>query len=212
MRKALVVYGGWEGHDPEGVSNLLAAVLRANKVEVVRTQDLDVLAQADLKQFDLIVPVWTMEFLAPDKLQPLLEAVKSGVGIAGLHGLIDSFRHEAEFHLMFGGQWVTHFDFAVRTYSVYMDGEPSPITAGLPDLTVTTEQYYLLIDPANTILATMRVDDTVMPVAWTKRYGAGRVFYCSLGHNMATLQPPDTLELVKRGMLWAAGGDFTGSP
>lgn len=205
MTKALVVYGGWEGHDPEGVSSILATVLRANNVDVLHTDDLDVLAQADLKKFDLIVPVWTIESIASNRLQPLLDAVRSGVGIAGLHGVIDSFRHEAEFHLMFGGQWVTHFDFAVRTYSVFMDGEPNSITSGLPTLTVTTEQYYLLVDPANTVLATMRVGDTVMPVAWTKRYGEGRVFYCSLGHSAELLQQPDTLELVKRGMLWAAG-------
>jgi type 1 glutamine amidotransferase len=109
---------------------------------------------------------------------------------------------------MLGGQWVTHFEFAVRTYSVYMDGAPSPITDDLPTLTVTTEQYYLLVDPGNTTLATMRVDDTVMPVAWTKRYGEGKVFYCSLGHNLTVLQQPDTLEMVRRGMVWAAGGDL----
>jgi hypothetical protein len=205
MTKALIVYSGWAGHDPDGVSSLLAAALREQAVEVHRTDNLNVLAQADLGQFDLIVPVWTMEAIATSQLQSLLEAVKSGVGIAGLHGVIDSFRHEAEFHLMFGGQWVTHFEFAVRDYSVFMDGEPNPITSGLPTLNVTTEQYYLLVDPANTVLATMRVDGVVMPVAWIKQYGAGRVFYCSLGHDAALLQQPDTLELVTRGLLWAAG-------
>ena len=205
MTRALIVYGGWEGHDPEGISALLAAQLEQNNVQVERTADLDVFAQRDLTAFDLIIPVWTMETIASELLEPLLKAVRNGTGIAGLHGIIDSFRHEAEFHLMFGGQWVTHFEFAVRTYQVLMDGEPDPITSGLPDVTVTTEQYYLLVDPANTVLATMRVDDTVMPIAWTKTYGNGRVFYCSLGHDLAVLQQPPVLEMVTRGMLWAAG-------
>ena len=207
MTKVLIVYSGWAGHDPAGVSSLLATLLEQNSVEVTHTDDLDIFTQADLKAYDLIVPVWTMESMAATRLQPLLDAVRSGVGIAGLHGIIDSFRHEAEFHLMLGGQWVTHFDFSVRTYRVFMDGEPSPITEGLPTITVTTEQYYLLVDPANTILATMRVGDTVMPVAWTKRYGRGRVFYCSLGHNVDVLRQPDVIELIRRGMSWAAERD-----
>lgn len=203
MAKALIVFGGWEKHDPEGMARLLDEQLRENRVEVTLSNSLDTLKELDLKTFDLIVPVWTLENIEQEQLIPLLEAVKSGVGIAGLHGIIDSFRHEAEFHYMFGGQWVTHFGFAIRTYEVYMDGEASPLTAGLPTITVTTEQYYLLVDPANTVLATMRADGTRMPVAWTKVYGQGRVFYCSLGHSVDIIAQPDVLTLVTRGMLWA---------
>ena len=202
MTKALIVFGGWEKHDPEGMAQLLDKQLRENRVEVTLSNSLDALKEFNLNLFDLIVPVWTMETIAQEYLDPLLAAVKNGVGIAGLHGIIDSFRHEAEFHYMFGGQWVTHFDFAICTYEVYMDGESSPITNGLPNVTVTTEQYYLLVDPANAVLATMCADGVQMPVAWTKHYGKGRVFYCSLGHSVDIIQQPDILELVTRGMLW----------
>jgi type 1 glutamine amidotransferase len=205
MSRALIVYGGWDGHDPAGVSALLASLLERSGVEVSRSDDLSLLATLDLSSFDLIVPVWTMESIAQDQLDALLEAVRQGVGIAGLHGIIDSFRHEAEFHLMLGGQWVTHFEYAVRSYQVDMVGEPHPITAGLPALNVTTEQYYLLVDPGVRVLATMPVEGTTMPVAWTKQYGGGRVFYCSLGHDVAVLDQPDLLELLRRGLLWAAG-------
>jgi hypothetical protein len=171
---------------------------------VTLSNGLDSLKELDLTTFDLILPVWTMDTIDPELLEPLMNAVKNGVGIAGLHGIIDSFRHEAEFHLMLGGQWVTHFDFAISTHEVYMDGESSPITSGLPTVTVTTEQYYLLIDPANTVLATMHIDGVQMPVVWTKHYGKGRIFYCSLGHSVDIIEQPDILELVTRGMLWAA--------
>jgi type 1 glutamine amidotransferase len=153
--------------------------------------------------FQLVVPVWTMEHLEAQLLKALLDAVRRGVGIATLHGVIDSFRHEAEFHYMLGGQWVTHFEFAVRTYDVAIDGG-SPLTQGLTDFEVTTEQYYLLVDPANAVLATMQVDGTRMPVAWTKTYGQGRVFYCSLGHAVNTVSHPVAQELLRRGMAWAA--------
>ena len=204
MTSALIVWGGWEKHDPEGVARLLDSALTRRGVEVTVSNSLDTLKDTDLSAFNLIVPAWTMETIDPDLLTPLLAAVHAGVGLGGVHGLIDSFRHETEFHYMLGGQWVTHFDFAICTHDIYMDGEPSPITAGLPSITVTTEQYYLLVDPANTVLATMRVGDVRMPVVWTKMYGKGRVFYCSLGHSVEILQQPDTLEMVTRGLVWAA--------
>jgi len=93
------------------------------------------------------------------------------------------------------------------TYTVHFDGMPSPITAGLEDFSVTTEQYYMHVDPVNTVLATTRFGETVMPVTWTKHYGKGRVFYCSLGHRMDVLQMPVVLEMVTRGLLWASEKD-----
>jgi type 1 glutamine amidotransferase len=173
---------------------------------VTLSNSFDSLKDFDLTRFDLILPVWTLDTIDPSYVEPLLAAVRGGVGLAGNHGIIDSFRHEAEFHLMLGGQWVTHFDFAVTTHQVYMNGVSNPITEGLPTITITTEQYYVLVDPANTTLATMRVPgDVIVPVAWTKHYGKGRVFYCSLGHSVDVLSQPDVLTLVTRGMLWAAG-------
>ncbi len=206
MTKVLIVYGGWEKHDPEGMANLLARQLREKQVEVTLSDSFETLKQLDLNTFNLIIPCWTLETIDPGYLEPLMDAVRGGVGIAGIHGIIDSFRHEAEFHLMLGGQWVTHFDFAIKTYQIHIDGAPHPITEGLPPVTVTTEQYYLLVDPANTTLATMHIDGVRMPVAWTKVYGKGRVFYCSLGHSVDIIEQPDLLELVTRGLLWAAGG------
>lgn len=206
MLRALIVFGGWEKHDPAGVARLFEKQLQEHGIEVESTNSFECLKEYDLSQFNLIVPVWTLDTIDPGYIEPILEAVRNGVGLAGNHGIIDSFRHEAEFHLMLGGQWVSHFDFAVTTHEIHMDGIPSPITAGLPTISVTTEQYYVLVDPANEVLATMRVPDNVaMPVAWTKRYGKGRVFYCSLGHSVDILEHPDILTLVTRGMLWAAG-------
>ncbi len=205
MTRALIIFGGWEKHDPEGVAQLFHDQLHASGVQVTMSNTFESLKELDLTRFDLILPVWTLDTIDPSYVEPLLAAVRGGVGLAGNHGVIDSFRHEAEFHLMLGGQWVTHFEFAITTHDILMDGAPSPITAGLPTINVTTEQYYVLVDPANTTLATMRVPGGVtMPVAWTKQYGKGRVFYCSLGHSVDILTQPETLTLVTRGMLWAA--------
>jgi type 1 glutamine amidotransferase len=205
MTKALIVYGGWEGHNPAGMAAFLADLLRQAEIEPTVTPSFGDLEWLQRDGFQLVVPVWTMEHLEPHLVKALLDAVHNGVGLATLHGVIDSFRHEAEFHYMLGGQWVTHFEFAVRTYDVEIADGSGPLTQGLANFEVTTEQYYLLVDPANSVLATMQVDDTRMPVAWTKPYGKGRVFYCSLGHSVETVSHPVAQALIKRGMVWAAG-------
>jgi len=204
MKKALIVYGGWEGHNPSGMATFLAGLLQQAGIEPTVTSAFEDLERIQRDDFHLVIPVWTMEHLEPRLIQALLDAVRQGVGIAGFHGVIDSFRDEAEFHYMLGGQWVTHFEFAVRTYEVAIKAGNNPLTQGLTNFEVTTEQYYLLVDPANTVLATMQVNQTEMPVVWTKSYGKGRVFYCSLGHSVETISHPSAQQLITRGMVWAA--------
>lgn len=204
MTNALIVYGGWEGHNPAGISAFLADLLQQAGIQATVTNSFSDLERLQRNNFQLVIPVWTMEHLEPHLLKALLDAARQGVGIVGLYGVIDSFRHEAEFHYMFGGQWVTHFEFAGRTYQVTIADSDNPITQGLSNFEVTTKQYYLLVDPANSVLTTMQVNDTQMPVVWTKQYGQGRVFYCSLGHSLDSVSHPVAQELIKRGMLWAS--------
>jgi hypothetical protein len=206
MKKALIVQGGWDGHNPVGMSELLGGALRGKDFDVTISDTLDAFKEHDLTQFDLLVPIWTMGAIQRDQLTPLLDAVRGGVGVAGVHGgMADAFRNETEYQYMVGGQWVAHPGNAGVTYEVHMNGEPDPITAGLPSVTVTTEQYYMHIDPGIRVLATTTFKNgVVMPVVWTKHYGQGRVFYCSLGHTVDIIENPTVLELVTRGMLWAA--------
>ncbi len=207
MKKALIVQGGWDGHQPKEVSELLGEQLRKNGFEVTISDTLDAFKDNDLTQLDLIVPIWTMGKIEKEQLQPVLEAVKGGVGLAGVHGgMCDAFRNETEWQYMTGGQWVAHPGNDGVEYTVEMNpAEPDAITEGIPTLHIKSEQYYMHVDPAIRVLATTTfADGTVMPVVWTKMWGKGRVFYCSLGHQANVLEAPDVLELVTRGMLWAA--------
>jgi len=209
MKKALIVRGGWQGHEPEQVARILAGALRENGFEVRIADTLDALRDEEgLRALDLIVPVWTMGTIEVDQLRPLLAAVKGGVGIAGVHGgMADAFRQETEYQYMVGGQWVAHPGENGVEYEVHIEDVPSPITDGLSDFRVCTEHYYMHVDPGNRVLATTRFGDVVMPVVWTKMYGKGRVFYCSLGHVAQVFdQAPQILTMVTRGMLWAAEG------
>lgn len=205
-KRALIVQGGWPGHRPAEVAAILADALAEERFAVEVSDTLDRFADpAALARFDLIVPHWTMGTIAPPQLQGLLDAVRAGAGLAGLHGGAgDAFRNEPEYQFMLGGQFVAHPGGDRVTYQVRIADRAHPITAGLSDFWITSEQYYLHVDPAIHVLATTSFGDVTMPVAWTKRYGAGRVFYCSIGHRPEDVRQPEVLAIVRRGMLWAA--------
>jgi len=206
MSKALIVWGGWDGHQPEEVAGLLGKVLREERYDVEISDTLDSLADADkLAAIDLIVPVWTMGAISGEQLAPFLHAVKEGgTGVAGCHGgMGDAFRNETEYQYMVGGQWVAHPGNDGVTYEVNMTDANDPLTEGIGDFTVVSEQYYMHVDPAIRIHATTNFGEVRMPVVWTKTYGAGRVYYCTLGHQADIVAMPQTLELMRRGMLWA---------
>ncbi len=206
--KALIVRGGWEGHEPKQVAEILANSLRENKFDVEVSDALDSFKdEAKMASLDLIVPIWTMGKIEAAQLKPLLDAVRNGAGIGGVHGgMCDAFRNETEYQYMCGGQWVAHPGGAGITYRVHIADVPSPITRGVHDFMVTSEQYYMHVDPAVNVLATTNFGDVVMPVVWTKTYGKGRVFYCSVGHVGKDVLMPEVLAMVTRGLIWAAQG------
>ena len=217
--KALVVYGGWDGHQPKEVAAIYSELLEKHGFSVTVSDTLDAYATEDLTTYRLIVPIWTMGTITPEQLNPLLAAVKGGVGIAGCHGgMCDSFRAETEYQFMTGGQWVSHPGDNGVNYTVDIRVPDHYITSGSPNMfTVVSEQYYMHVDPAVHVLATTRfpvadgphVRNGVvdMPVVWTKWYGDGRVSYNGLGHDTAVVSQPEVLRLLERGCLWAAGLD-----
>jgi len=215
-RKALIVWGGWDGHQPREVAEIFRKLLAKEKFDVEVSDTLDAfLGEEKLSGVSLIVPVWTMGKITNEQAKPVLEAVKSGVGIAGCHGgMCDSFRENTEWQFMTGGQWVAHPGNDGTKYRVKIGPQKSSITEGITDFDVSSEQYYMHVDPAVKVLATTRfpVADgphapngpVEMPVVWTKMFGEGRVFYNSLGHHADIVEMPPVLELMRRGFLWAA--------
>lgn len=218
MKKALIVRGGWEGHQPVQVSELFRGILEENGFEVEVSDTLQTFEDAGkLKSLDLIIPVWTMGEITKQQLKPVLEAVASGVGIAGCHGgMCDAFRQCVEWQFMTGGQWVAHPGGDGVEYTVNIRNASSPIVEGIRDFVVKSEHYYMHVDPAVEVLATTRFPSVEgphstnrqvdMPVIWTKRWGKGRVFYCSLGHHADVLEAEPVRTLMKRGFIWAAEG------
>jgi len=213
MKKALMVWGGWDGHEPKQCVDIFAPILREKGFDVEVSDTLDsYLNREKMLGLSLVVPMWTMGTITKEQEAGLLEAVKSGVGIAGWHGgMADSFRNNTEYQWMVGGQWVAHPG-NVIDYEVNIINHDDPITAGLKDFKMHSEQYYMHVDPSNEVLATTTfngeiapwIAGTVMPVVWKRMYGKGRVSYCSLGHVAKDFDVPEAKEMVVRGMMWAA--------
>ena len=212
MKKALIFRGGWTGHEPVETSDIVAEELRKRGMEVDIFDDQECLLKRDLTAYDVIIPVWTMGDISNEAEKALLAAVAGGVGVGGWHGgMCDAFRNHTDYQFMTGGQWVAHPG-GVIDYQVNIISD-DPIVSGIRDFAVRSEQYYMHVDPGNEVLATTRfngdicpwIDGTVMPVVWKRKYGQGKVFFCSLGHQGEEFKTcPQLLEIVVRGILWAA--------
>ena len=211
-KRALIVWGGWEGHEPEATATIFADTLRGHNYDVTMETSLDAFLDADrLAATDLIVPVYTMSTISKEQEAGLEAAIKAGTGLGGWHGgMADAFRQNTEYQFMVGGQWVAHPG-NIIDYTVDITRPDDPIVAGLGTFAMHSEQYFMHVDPSNEVLATTTftgehapwIDGTVMPVAWKRHYGEGRVFFCSLGHVAADFDVPEARTIVERGLLWA---------
>lgn len=212
-KNALITWGGWDGHEPQAGAERWSAYLRGQGYEVTVTDTLDIYLNSDfMRSLDLIVPVWTMSTITNEQERGLLDAVASGVGVAGWHGTMgDSFRNNTSYQFMVGGQWVAHPG-NIIDYTVNITRHDDPITEGLNDFAMHSEQYYMHVDPSNEVLATTTftgdhahwINGTVMPVTWKRRWDQGRVFYCALGHVNKDFDVYEARTMVERGMLWAS--------
>ena len=213
MKTALIVWGGWPGHEPKQCVDILTPWLNENGYSVDVNESLDAyLDREKMAKLSLIVPAWTQGTITREQEKGLLDAVKSGVGIAGWHGgMGDAFRNNVEYQFMVGGQWVAHPG-NIIDYEVNILDHGDSVTHGLRNFKMHSEQYFMHVDPSVKILATTTftgghapwIKGTVMPIAWKKMYGKGRVFYTSLGHVASDFNVPEAKEIVKRGMLWAS--------
>ena len=212
MRRALIVWGGWSGHEPEQCARIIAGMLQGEGFEVRLETETRAFADPALSELSLIVPIYTMSKIEKEEAASLSQAVRSGVGLAGYHGgMCDAFREAVEYQFMCGGQWVAHPG-NIIDYRVNITRPDDPVMAGMGDFDYRSEQYYMHVDPANEVLATTTfsgehapwIDGVVMPVVWKRRHGEGRVFYSSLGHVAKEFEVPQMREILRRGMLWAA--------
>ena len=212
MREALIVWGGWNGHEPERCAGIVAGMLEEEGFKVHVENTTGAFATPGLDGMSLVVPIVTMAKIEKKEVENLTRAVRGGVGLAGFHGgMCDAFRDAVEYQFMCGGQWVAHPG-NIIDYRVNILQRNDPVMQGIEDFDYRSEQYYMHMDPSNQVLATTTfsgvhaswIDGVVMPVVWKRRHGEGRVFYSSLGHVAAEFEVPQMRAILRRGMIWAA--------
>jgi type 1 glutamine amidotransferase len=211
-RKAMIVWGGWDGHDPDLCASIIGGWLRAEGFDIRVETRTEAFLDPTLGSYSLIIPIHTMSRIEKPEALALCAAVMSGVGLAGHHGgMGDAFRESVEDQFMCGGQWVVHPGKIIDN-TVDVVRPDDPIMAGIDSFAHRSEQYYMHGDPGIEVLATTTfsgahapwIAGVVMPQIWKKRFGQRRVFYSALGHRADEPDRPEIRTLMTRGMLWAA--------
>lgn len=223
----LIVRGGWTGHDPVASTEFFVPALEAMGFSLDIEDTPEVYADArTMTRYDLIVQCVTMGSATVDEVEGLRQAVAAGAGLAGWHGgLIDSYRNATDYLQLVGAQFAAHPHAPedrghtdrepYRDYTVKFTESAAthPITQGMADFDIRTEQYWVLSDSHNRVLATSEMvpgegdewdEPLTMPVAWTRQWGQGRIFTTTLGHTLDVLHRPAVKSLIERGMDWAA--------
>jgi len=220
MKKALIFWGGWDGHEPEQVATYIGSLLTEKGLEVTITNDMTCLEdKAYTASFHLLVPVVTMSKISNEQVESISEAVANGSGLLGCHGgMCDAFRESVLWQFITGGNWVAHPGGDGINYTINIKNSSSKLVEGMKDFQVCSEQYYLHVDPSVEVLATTRFPNPEVhwfhssnqavdiPQVWTKRWGHGRVWYTALGHVEAIVRMPEVTELIRRGADWAVEG------
>ncbi len=139
MREALIVWGGWSGHEPEQCAAIIAGMLEEEGFKVFVENSTEAFADPAIADMSLIVPIYTMSKIEKEEVSNLSKAVRGGVGLAGYHGgMCDAFREAVEYQFMCGGQWVAHPG-NIIDYRVNITRPDDPVMEGIRDFDYCSE-------------------------------------------------------------------------
>lgn len=228
-KHALIMRGGWTGHQPVETTDSFIPFLAEHGYDVRVEETTAVYADVDyLAGVDVVVQTNTMNTIADEELRGLIAAVSNGTGLAGWHGgIADSYRNSSDYLQLIGGQFATHpakaprdelpgdgtDNFVRYTVDIVPEKADHPIVAGISDFELTTEQYWVLSDDYNDVLATTTLPardfdpwhrPITCPAVWTRLWGQGRIFVSTPGHDLAVVDDPNVRTIIERGILWAS--------
>lgn len=228
MKQALVVRGGWDGHQPIETTDIFIPFLEQNGFKVRIENSPAIYADAEFMAcVDLIQQTNTMNTIEKEEFAGLQAAIVNGTGFGGWHGgIVDSYRNSSDYLQMLGGQFASHpgklpeeridgqsDNFVPFTVNMTDLGRAHPITSDLSDFDLVTEQYWILHDDYNDVLATttqkVRSGDPwsreiTSPAIWTRNWGKGKIFVTTCGHNLEVVLDKNVRTVIERGLLWAS--------
>jgi uncharacterized protein len=185
--------------------------------QITATEDISALTAENLRRFAAIMFYTTGELPVNDgQKTALLDFVRSGGGFLGVHSATDTFYLWPDYLKLIGGYFNGHpWHQAVRITIV----DPSdPLVGFLGASWQIADEIYQISDfdyEGSHVL--LRLDETSVdlgqtgvrrrfygwPLAWTRAYGNGRVFYTALGHDEAVWRDPRYQRLLVNAMLWS---------
>jgi type 1 glutamine amidotransferase len=193
--------------------------------ETVTSNDMNDFNAKKLAEFDAVVFNSTthLDFNGPGQRQALMDFVKGGKGIVGIHAAIDNFYTWQEAAEMMGAIFINHPWTANGVWAI-RNAEPNhPLNAAfngkgfkIKDEIYRSKPLNLkencrvlltldLNDPATRNAKGVDENDVNMPIDWIRNYGKGRVFYCGLGHNNEVFYRPAILQHYLDGIQFAIG-------
>ena len=153
---------------------------------------------ASLDSYSALVLYYHHERISDSALGKLDEFVKRGGGILAIHATTASFKETMPYFKILGGRFIGHGkveDFEVQKVR-------DDIFNGIDNFVITDELYIHELEPNIEVHFTAKLDGKDVPVAWTYRYGKGKVCYAVPGHTTGTMKNKTYQEVLKRGLAW----------
>jgi uncharacterized protein len=207
-----------ENHGFAASAQVIADALATQPdLQVTLSADKNLLTSPDLQNYAVIVfgtgftrssrqPDGTVKReadLTPEQEEGLRRFVASGKGLVGAHGTAWWINGRAMELIGGAANWHP----PGLTFTVKIDQPNHPITQGVGDFEVEDEIYISAFEPTVQILASAEWQGKAHPMAWTKSYGQGRVFYTTLGHTKNTFERPAMQQLIAQGVRWAGSNN-----
>lgn len=215
--KKILLMGGGEFHDYEGCCKVIGTHLEELSSEYaveVAINDLDRLRRPAIDAFDIIIFYWTKDHLTPEQKHGLLEWCAEKGKFIGIHCAATAFRDCPEYEAMLGGRFRKHPPFREYYLTVdphhpamrYFDSVQAPpewSNWSIHECKVEDEQFLIQYDASRiNIAATAAFSHALWPVAWSKSWGNGKVYYLALGHDVGACSSDFFKHMLFAGIRW----------
>lgn len=195
--------GSW--HDHLGVAAILRKFLEVrHEYYITYSEDFSIFTRP-LDQYDVIIMNGMPAKMEDDAFAGFTKAVKEGMPVLGLHSATAALKkddlHKASYTDLIGADFGKHPP--IHTFPVTIVNPNHPIVKNIGDFEIYDEMYFYKEQAdKSTVLIEAEHKGIKTPIAWTRTYGKGNVFYTSLGHSVGAATNKYFQQLVLNALIW----------